>query len=289
MSALWPLPRWRSARPDPHKGAGLVGHFAPEAFGTPIDRQATFLSALAAHYTRRSLCLTRVSMCLRPPLLAWAYSFARGAATPRRFVPSSPPVRRPRHWNGCGQEASQPQPDCRVAFCQRGHGGSCLFDQHLAQISAFHQFRLTASSGLARHKPQPCGEVAPLLERRRVTDRSDQRSRVQRSHAGNACQAPRPLVGLGHIRKLSVKGSDAAVQFVQRARMSPRRNAMRRLNSLPPESRKSPSKWRRRARPSATMYPRYKGSESNWSKRCVRQPGGRALGVASERRVAPRF
>jgi hypothetical protein len=24
---LRPLPRWRSARPDPHKGAGLEGHF----------------------------------------------------------------------------------------------------------------------------------------------------------------------------------------------------------------------------------------------------------------------
>ncbi len=32
MSARGPLPRWRSARPDPHKGAGLVGPFCARGF-----------------------------------------------------------------------------------------------------------------------------------------------------------------------------------------------------------------------------------------------------------------
>ena len=44
MSARWPPPRWRSARPDPHRGVGLEGHFPPEVFGTPFDCQAIFLS-----------------------------------------------------------------------------------------------------------------------------------------------------------------------------------------------------------------------------------------------------
>ncbi|ABE64527.1 hypothetical protein Nham_3822 [Nitrobacter hamburgensis X14] len=52
MSALMPLPRWRSAHPDPHKGAGLEGHFTPEVFETPIDCQAIFLSPLAVRRVR---------------------------------------------------------------------------------------------------------------------------------------------------------------------------------------------------------------------------------------------
>jgi hypothetical protein len=55
MAALMPLPRWRSAHRDPHKGAGLEGHFPPEVFETPIDCQAIFLSPLAVRRVRRSI------------------------------------------------------------------------------------------------------------------------------------------------------------------------------------------------------------------------------------------
>jgi multidrug efflux pump subunit AcrA (membrane-fusion protein) len=37
-------PRWRSARPGPHKGAGVERHFAPKVVRTPIDCQAIFFS-----------------------------------------------------------------------------------------------------------------------------------------------------------------------------------------------------------------------------------------------------
>ena len=37
-------PRWRSARPGPHKGAGVERHFSAKAFRTPIDCQAIFFS-----------------------------------------------------------------------------------------------------------------------------------------------------------------------------------------------------------------------------------------------------
>jgi len=56
---LWPLPRWRSARPDPNKGAGLEGQFSPEVFGTPIDCQAIFT-------TRSSLRRTKYPPALVP-------------------------------------------------------------------------------------------------------------------------------------------------------------------------------------------------------------------------------
>jgi hypothetical protein len=42
MSALVPVPRWRSAHPDPHKGADLEGRFTSVVFETPIDCQAIF-------------------------------------------------------------------------------------------------------------------------------------------------------------------------------------------------------------------------------------------------------
>lgn len=64
MLTRWPLPRWRSARLDPHKGAGLEGHFAPEVFGTPIDCQAIFLSPLAVHSTQGVF-----AMCVFLPFL----------------------------------------------------------------------------------------------------------------------------------------------------------------------------------------------------------------------------
>ena len=35
-----PWPRWRSARPGPHKGVSVERHFAPEASITPVDCQA---------------------------------------------------------------------------------------------------------------------------------------------------------------------------------------------------------------------------------------------------------
>ena len=62
MLARWPLPRWRSARPHPHKGAGLEGHLAPEVFRTPIDCQAIFLLPLAVRRIRRCF---RHERCLR--------------------------------------------------------------------------------------------------------------------------------------------------------------------------------------------------------------------------------
>jgi len=37
-------PRWRSARPGPHKGVGVERHFCGEASRTPVDCQAIFLS-----------------------------------------------------------------------------------------------------------------------------------------------------------------------------------------------------------------------------------------------------
>lgn len=37
-------PRWRSARPGPHKGVGVERHFCGEASKTPVDCQAIFLS-----------------------------------------------------------------------------------------------------------------------------------------------------------------------------------------------------------------------------------------------------
>jgi hypothetical protein len=37
-----PPPRWRAARPVPHKRIGLGGRFFCQASGTPLDRQAIF-------------------------------------------------------------------------------------------------------------------------------------------------------------------------------------------------------------------------------------------------------
>ena len=53
MLARWPLPRWRSTRRHPHKGADLEGHLTPEVFRTPIDCQANFLLPLAVRRMRR--------------------------------------------------------------------------------------------------------------------------------------------------------------------------------------------------------------------------------------------
>lgn len=41
---VYPRPRWRSARSRPHKYAGLIGHFVPQASGTPVNCQAISLS-----------------------------------------------------------------------------------------------------------------------------------------------------------------------------------------------------------------------------------------------------
>lgn len=197
------------------KGPGSRSHFAPEVFGTPFDCQAIFPSPLAIRRARRNL-RRRLFVC-------WSRLSLTDPAVTKQSPDGARHLRRQCDNGDIGmaarQQPSHPGSNCHVGLCQQGHGRSRALNQHLAQVSAAalgdpHQPWSAAGRDLARHQPQPCSKVAPLPECRGIADRSHEGGRVQRPDAGNGCQAPGPLIGSGHGRKLGVEGSNPAIQIV---------------------------------------------------------------------------
>ena len=72
---LFPRPRWRYARPGPHKTLGIERHFLKQVSRTPFDCQAISLPPLAnivSPSTHHLCCICAVRQIVRPPeALPW--------------------------------------------------------------------------------------------------------------------------------------------------------------------------------------------------------------------------
>ena len=92
-------PRWRSARPDPHKRAGVDAPFLPKDYRTPVDCQAIFLSPPADIVGRQRFRAGQFSF--RAPVES-PHKRVRASTGPRRCAPSWRQARRPRHCHAFG-------------------------------------------------------------------------------------------------------------------------------------------------------------------------------------------
>lgn len=232
MLALWPLPRWRSARPDPHKGSVSKAILRRRFSGRRLTVRPS-----AFHYSQFIAPGGVFTTCAFPYVLCCCH---RDRLVASLMVEQGP--HGSLHLRGqCDdsdigmaacKKASQPRPDCGVALCQRGHGGSCTLNQHIAQVSATaadtQELGSSAGGSLTRHEAQPCCKVAFLGERRCVADRSNQCRGVQRPDAGNSVKRrPRTsarAMAANSASKEAMRRSSSS----QRVRMSPSRNAIAR-------------------------------------------------------------
>ncbi len=275
------MPRWRSARPDPHNGAGLKGHFAPEVFGTPIDCQAHLPFTTHSSSHPAAFCQVRISICLMLLSPGSSCSFARGGARPTRFAPSLRPMRRRRHWNGGVQEglAATPRLRCRSLPTRawriaRPESASCA--GICAALRDAQELWSSTGGGLTRHE-------APTMLQGRVPWRTSLRRRPQRPvpwRSAPRCrecrQTPSPHVGSGHAANSASKEAMRRSSSSQRVRISSSRNTMRGLSATASVSSNSPSKNRSRAYPCATTCPRSKSKLLIWLVSEVRSPTRRS-------------
>ena len=91
--ARWP--RWRSARPGPHKGVGVGRHLPPQVAETPVDCQAIFLSPPADFASQAP---QRRFFPIRPTQRPATRRDARDAGAPRRCAPSWPQAQQRPCW-----------------------------------------------------------------------------------------------------------------------------------------------------------------------------------------------
>jgi hypothetical protein len=76
-----PRPRWRYARPGPHKLCGVGRRFFNQVSRTPFDCQAISLPPLASTVLQRLMCADR-PMTKPPGELPWRQTFGRFADGP---------------------------------------------------------------------------------------------------------------------------------------------------------------------------------------------------------------
>ncbi len=248
MSAWLPPPRWRSARPDPHKGAGFG-----ETFLTGGFRGANRLSGHLP-FTTRSASRPELSgrVYVRSSAVAQGCRSAHGAGAPDSACHLGSQGDDGDIVVRAGEKSTQPCSNCRVALSQQRHGRSRTLDQHLTKISAS-----------ALRDPQEFGS-SPVLAWRRTRPNQAARSRPLSKVAPSptaatsavAFSAPMPGMLVSRRARSSVRAmaansaSKAAIRrssSSQRVRMSPSRNAIRGLNGLAPQFSRSLSRRRSRA------------------------------------------
>ena len=188
MSARWPLPRWRSARLDPHKGADLEGRFCAGGFRDAV-RPSGHLPFATRSLSRSAVFGTRACFFSSPPT-AQGRKLVHGAGAPRRCGPSSQPRRR-RHWDGRGREARAARPRPRWhAWPARAwrivHPGSASCEDTGCRASCSPGASACPRWWPGAARDQPCGEVTSLVEGRRVANGRHQRGGVQRADPRNA-------------------------------------------------------------------------------------------------------
>lgn len=179
MSARRPPPRWRFARPDPHKGAGLYWAI----FSGRLSERRSTARPSSFHHSQFvtsgevfSGRLFLISRSTRP------YS-VRGGAAPRRCGPSSQPRRRRRRWVERGREAHAATIQSSCCSWPTGAWRTVPLGSASCEDTYFRALRYPGASAFPRLWPagaqdQLCGEVTPLLERCRAADCGDQRGGV---------------------------------------------------------------------------------------------------------------
>ena len=133
MSAQRPPPRWRSARHNPHKGAGLGGPFCAGGFCN-----ADQLSGHLPFTTRSSLrpAVFKTGACSSTGRLRHGFIIS---PVPQKRPDSAGHLRRKGDNSDVGMGAhkqrTQPGAYCCIRLRQCWHGRSRALDQHLAQVS----------------------------------------------------------------------------------------------------------------------------------------------------------
>ena len=120
-------------------------------------------------------------------------------------------------WMRSREQPTQPCSELCLALAERRHRRPGTLDQRLAQVSAAtlgdpEQARLAAGGCLTWHQTEPCSKIATAPERVGVTDRCDQRRRVERPDTGDGQQPSGAIIGTCVFDELGVETGDPAVE-----------------------------------------------------------------------------
>ena len=191
-----PRPRWRYARPGPHKLFGVGRRFLNQVSRTPFDCQAISLPPLANIVSSSAPHVRRPAESSNHQRRFWRQTFGRFAVRPSRCALAYWHTLRHRDiLMDTAEQTLRPSAKCGVLFRNIGQCRSCSMDQQLAQVLVSsladpHESWLAAGRRLTRNQAQPCRKIATMFESLGLANGCNQSRRNRHADTRNRYQSP---------------------------------------------------------------------------------------------------